>query len=94
MWQNRLIQQKERVTYLTLSSETLVAASGVKLKIALPGGVLSFVDIDPGTCSVELNEDQGSDILEITERWPTTGLNTRNKHQIGVLIRMPSDFSG
>jgi hypothetical protein len=71
--------------------------AGVKLKITLPGGskevasgpggVLSFVDIDPGTCSVELNEDEGSAILEITERWPVSNLATRQKHCIGVKLR-------
>lgn len=77
--------------------------AGVKLKITLPsgtkevesgpGGVISFVDIDPGNCSVELNEDKESDIREITDRWPSSNLATRDKHKIGVKIRTKYLFS-
>ncbi|MCG8336292.1 MAG: DUF4150 domain-containing protein [Proteobacteria bacterium] len=68
--------------------------SGTKEVVSGPGGVISFVDIDPGNCSVELNEEQGSDIIEITDRWPVSGLATRQKHKIAVKIKDYSPFSG
>ncbi len=46
---------------ITLADKTREVVSG-------PGGVISFVDIDPDNFSVGLNEDEGSDILEITDR--------------------------
>jgi hypothetical protein len=75
----------------------------VKLKITLPdgstkevqsdpSGKVSLVDIDPGTCTVELNEPKDSRILEITDRWPTSGLATRAGHKIAVKIKNISGY--
>jgi hypothetical protein len=75
----------------------------VKLKVTLPdgsakqvqtdpGGKVSFVGIEPGTCSVELNEPEGSRILEITDRWPSSGLATKTGHLIAVKIKSASGF--
>lgn len=72
---------------ITLPDKTREVVSG-------PGGVISFVDIDPGNCSVELNEDDGSDVVEITDRWPVSGLATRQKHKIAVKIKDYSPFTG
>ncbi|MBU3916070.1 DUF4150 domain-containing protein [bacterium] len=79
--------------------------TGVKVKITLPDGSskevesvpngnISFVDIDPGNCSVELNEEEGSDIIELTDRWPVSNLATKQKHRIGVKIKKHSPISG
>lgn len=70
---------------------------GVKLKVTLPdgskkevetdpAGKVSFVDIQVGSCSVELNEPDDSYVLEITDRWPSTHLYTKKCHKIAVKI--------
>lgn len=86
------------------SEEPKRAVSGVKMTIKLPGGktakaesdpngTVAFVDIDPGKCSVELEKGKNPEIIEITDRWPVSGLATRQKHKVAVKVRLGSGLS-
>ncbi|MBU2510295.1 DUF4150 domain-containing protein [bacterium] len=86
------------------SDNPTTPVKGVKVKITLPDGSaedavsgpdggIAYVDIDPGTCSVELNEDEDSDIIEITDRWPISDLATKRKHKIAVRLRKRISFT-
>ena len=91
---------KEWVSFVTMSSETLVPVSGVKLKITLPGksaqsfvsapgGRISVVGLDPGTCSVELDQGNEKYIDKINKDCTVSGLGTKKQHPI--LIDLTSD---
>lgn len=87
------------------SDDPTQGVMGVKLKITLPdgtqevesgpSGIVSFTGIEStGNCSVELNEEEGSKVLEITDRWPATNLATNDKHRIGVKVLRKMNVSG
>jgi hypothetical protein len=91
------VKGKDWVTFKTLNSKTLEPVSGVKLKITLPGksaqslvsapgGKISAVDIDPGSCSVELEEGNRDEVLKINEKCRVSGLATCTQHEILIDI--------
>ncbi|MBU3916423.1 DUF4150 domain-containing protein [bacterium] len=91
---------KDWVTFQTIDSLTLKPVSGVKLKITLPdgsekqftsapGGKISVIDIDPGTCSVSLDEGNADNVIKINDDCVLSGLTIKTKHKI--LIDMVFD---
>ncbi len=84
---------KDWVTFVTLDALTLKPVSDIKVKITLPdgsekpftsapGGKISVVDIDPGTCSVVLDEGNEQNVIKINDDCVLTGLNIRTQHKI------------
>ncbi len=87
----------EWITFLTLNSKTLKPVTGVKLKITLtdgseeqfvsaPGGKIIVSDIDPGSCSVTLDEGNEDYIIEINANCTVSGLGTKKQHEILIDI--------
>lgn len=79
------------------SDDPQTPIKGVKVKATLPDGSsqsvesgvngnIRFYDIDPGSCSIALDEPEDSSFLEITQRWPSSGLATKAQHKIGVKV--------
>ncbi len=73
------------------------AVKGIKVKVKLPDGSteevesqingnIRFLDTDPGSCDIMLNEPDDSSVVEITDRWPSSGLATKAQHKIAVKI--------
>jgi hypothetical protein len=97
------LEGKQWVTFITVSSETLKPVAGIKLKIDIPGkgnkpyvsatgGRISVVNIDSGSCSVELEDGNAEDVIKINDNCTTSGLATQKQHII--LIDMEGDRFG
>ncbi len=96
---------REWIQFNTIDFDTQKPVGNVKLKITLPdgseqetesnpAGVITIVDLDPGSCSVELNEkDEDTPIIKIEDNTSTTGLATRNNHIIHVIVDNSGDVS-
>ncbi|MBU2511436.1 DUF4150 domain-containing protein [bacterium] len=84
---------KEWITFLTLNSKTQKPLNGINLKITLPdgsegqfvsapGGKIIVSDIDPGSCSVKLDDDNEDYVIGITQGCVISGLPTKSLHEI------------
>ncbi len=91
------VEGKDWVTFVTIDSFNLKPVSGIKLKITLPdgsekqftsapGGKISVVDIDPGTCGVVLDEGNEESIIKINDDCAVSGLGIKTQHKILIDI--------
>ena len=69
-----------------------IPGKGNKPYVSAPGGRISVVDIDSGSCSVELDQNNSEDVIKINEDCKVSGLNTQKQH--AILIDMVTDRMG
>lgn len=97
-------EAKEWISFLTVNAKTDKPIAGIKLKITLPdgsskpfvsapGGSISIVDLDPGSCSVELDEGNMNYVIQINESCAVSGLSTKKQHKILIDIEVDESVS-
>jgi hypothetical protein len=60
--------------------------------VSATGGRISVVGIDPGSCSVELDQGNPEHIVKVSDRCKSSGLATQNQHKI--LLDLASEKMG